>query len=296
MKKLLLILAAILLFPTPTQAHLAGQPPFFKVNGNYSNLYPVPLTSLDNFNLPQDIAPDNYLVNQEIAFDFDTANLPAPPEVIKKTKFMWEFGDGGKGEGLSQKHTYTKPGSYFLIVKVDDGTVPEPQLLQSTFLNILPNHNYLLPKAVITVNGLTPKDPLTDILTANFKETLNFDATKSQVTNGQIVSYIWDFGDGKTDTQAKTTHQYTSDLNQTFPVLRIKDSNGFISDTYAEIENDLNKTNETVSNKTSAPSTKSPVSNNLLIIAAIILLIIIIYFIIKRKRKSKTPQNRRKNF
>lgn len=219
---------------------MAGQPPFFKINGIYTNLYPVPLTSLENFELPQDIAPINYLVNEQINFELDTANLPAPPEVIMKTQFIWDFGDGQTGAGLSQNHIYKKPGSYFVIVKADDHSTPQPQLLQSTLINIVPSVNYKLPKAEIRVNGKAIRDPLTDILSFNFNHTIAFDGTRSESPNAKIISYTWDFGDTQSSDKAKVIHKYLSDQNQVFPVLRIKDSNGFISDTYLEVKNDQN--------------------------------------------------------
>src|SRR5690348_15333050 len=82
-----------LFWPSQASAHLAGQPPFFVINNFYSNLYPVPLTSLSNFPLPQDMAPNTYTVNQTLNMHLDEKVLPAPPEVIEKTKFTWDFGD-----------------------------------------------------------------------------------------------------------------------------------------------------------------------------------------------------------
>src|SRR4051812_41879426 len=83
--------------PITAFAHTAGQVPYFKVNGVFSNLYPVPTTSLSDFQLPQDDSPDTYLVNQSIDFELDLSRLPIPPEVVKETVFSWDFGDGEKG-------------------------------------------------------------------------------------------------------------------------------------------------------------------------------------------------------
>src|SRR5579884_4292014 len=151
-------LAGALLIPyslfnaAPVSAHLAGQPPFFVINDKYSNLYPVPLTSLSDFPLPQDLAPATYLVNTDLDMKFDITKLPAPPDVVKKTQFFWDFGDGDKGTGLEMHHTYKKPGSYILTVNAFDGTTPAPQLLESVLINVLPNWNYKLPQAVIRIN------------------------------------------------------------------------------------------------------------------------------------------------
>ncbi len=248
------------LFPKMAEAHLVGQPPFLKINGAYANLYPVPLTSLNNFDLPQDLAPDNYLINQSISFVLDQTRLPAPPEVIAKTKFDWDFNDGIHAQGLTTRHQFTNIGSYIVKVYADDGTTPKPQLIESVLINILPDKSYQLPQAIITVNGKQSKDLLTDILQFSFKNQLNFDGSKSSSQNS-IVEYFWDFGDQKSSSGSTQTHSYPSDLSQTFVVLRVKDQNGFLADQFVEIQNSLNEQNSLTNS--SIPPTPPKKSNQL---------------------------------
>ncbi|MEX2027902.1 MAG: PKD domain-containing protein [Candidatus Curtissbacteria bacterium] len=235
---ILVILLKVFL-PAGVFAHLAGQPPFFKVNGVYSGLYPVPTTSIADFPLPQDLGPDNYLVGKPIDFEIDTNQLPVPSDIVQKTTFSWDFGDGGEGSGLKNSHTYTKPGSYRLTIHAEYEQVSGNQLFQSVLLNVLPSPDYQLPKAKISVNGKTSRDPLVDILRFPYGTELTFDASGSSAPSSKIVEYFWDFGDSQTSGEAKTTHTYSKDLpqQQVFPVLRIKDENGFIADSFVEIDN-----------------------------------------------------------
>lgn len=228
-----------LVFCSPVAAHLAGQPPFFKINGKYSNLYPVPTTSIANFSLPQDLAADNYLVNGEISFEIDTTQLAVPQEVVQKTIFSWDYGDGERGLGLKNTHTYIKPGSYILTIYAKYDQVSGNQLFQSVLLNVLPDKSYQLPKAKILINDKTSSDPLVNILKFEYGQKLSFDASESTAQSSRIVSYFWDFGDSQTGNDAKTTHTYSKDLpqQQVFPVLRIKDENGFIADNFLEVDN-----------------------------------------------------------
>lgn len=92
---------------------------------------------------------------------------------------------------------------------------------------------------MIKINGRQSKDPLTDVLSFPFGDTLSYDASASTADSGKIVSYFWDFGDQKSSTEAVTAHSYKKDLTQVFPVLRVKDSNGFIADSFVEVENQL---------------------------------------------------------
>ncbi len=246
MKKTILLFAILLvfIFPKSTLAHFANQQPFFKINSQYANLYPVPLTSLENFNLPQDLSPSNYLVNQTLNFEIDISRFPVLPEVASKTKYNWDFGDGQQTHGLTASHTYTKIGSYILAIYADDGVTVKPQIFESILVNILPSKDYQLPKAVIKINSKQVNDPLTDISRFDFENQIKFDATASVANSGKIVEYFWDFGDQQSSSSAITSHSYDKSRGQGqfFPVLRVKDANGFIADTFAEIENPNNLT------------------------------------------------------
>lgn len=234
-----LIIFFFTIFPTRANAHMLGQPPFLKINGAYTIIYPVPTTSLIDFYLPQDIGASNYLVNSQIEFEIDQNALPIPPELLTKSKFFWEFGDGGKAEGMKVSYIYKKPGTYFAELKVDSGSgFGAPQVLQSTALNILPDNNYKLPKAVIEVNGKQSKDPLLDLIDVNFREKQNFNATKSEQGSSKITKYEWDMGDGTTAEGQELIYSYSENPYTVFPVLRVKTEDGFISDAYLQIKDE----------------------------------------------------------
>lgn len=287
---LLVVGCWLLVTPTMIFAHTVGQPSFFKVNGVFSNLYQVPLTSLSDFDLPQDAPPANYLINQSISFEMDLTRIQAPPEAVKRTKFTWDFGDGVKATGLKNNHTYTKMGSYILTIYADDGTTPIPQLLESILINVLPNPDYKLPQAKILVNNQTVKDPLLDKLNFPFTSKLNFDASSSIVDpSTQIVSYLWDFGDQQSSKQNIDTHLYVDSQSQVFPVLRIKDSNGFIGDTFLEVENtDVTEHGLTLTESATPKSTPvsvfSPNTKTYIIAGTVVVLLAVIsgFLILKR--------------
>lgn len=285
LRLLTLILLATIIFTSPALAHTSGQPPFFKINGKYSGLYPVPSTSLPDFNLPQDLAPENYLANQKLDFEIDTQYLQVPKDIVAKTIFSWDFGDGEKGSGLKLSHTYKTQRSYILTINADYDQVVGSQLIQSILINILPNNNYQLPKPVISVNNRQSKDPLTDVLYFPFGTSLNFDASQSEANSSKIVSYTWDFGDSKSEDQQIINHTFSNDLpqQQVFPVLRLKDSNGFITDTYIQITNSKSQENNTTPNIQTRP--KKTLNQTLIFIPAALLILAIIGIIVKNKKK-----------
>jgi hypothetical protein len=272
-------------FLTSAEAHSIGQPPYFLVNGKYANLYPVPLTSLSNFDLPQDLAPENYLVNQTINFELDINKLPAPPDIVRKTQFTWEFGDGSKGSGIRIDHLYSKTGSFILNVYADDGTTPTSQLLDKVLVNVLPSQDYQLPKAVIKVNGKISSDPLTDILEFDLGDNLNFDGSDSK-SSSKIVSYFWDFSDQSSSNNMKTVHSYKIKADQVFPVLRIKTSDGFIADNFVEIKNSNFLQGQPVTG-VQTPIINKPIAPSQLKWSILVIAISVLGGLIARKRLKK---------
>lgn len=217
-------------------AHGLGEQEFFTINGQYARLYPVLSTSLKTLTLPDDIAPQVYVVGQPIRFAIDTNQLPLSEEVITKTQFFWDFGDGQKGEGLFNTHTYTTFGTYTLTIHAfyQDEKSTSKDKIQSLMLHVVPDTTYVLPKSVISINGRSIHDLLVDIFAFRKGETLTFDASRS-TPSGAIASYLWDFGDSLSATEKTVKHQYANNYRIVFPMLRVVDTNGFISDSYAQL-------------------------------------------------------------
>ena len=239
MRKLLVIFFTLLVLVIPSEsfAHAIGQPPYFKVNGIFTEFYSVPTTSLVDFKLPQDIAVGVFLINQPIEFEIDPTALPVPQEIVDKTKFTWEYGDGAKAEGLKNSYAYTKPGTYFLDIYAHSEGGFEPQLLQSTAINIVPDKNYQLPSSVIEINDKQSKDPLLDIIDVNFAEEIKF-SSKSSGGASEISGILWDLGDMTSKTEDSFFYTYKENPYTVFPVLRIKTKDGFIVDSFIQIKDE----------------------------------------------------------
>jgi hypothetical protein len=238
----LICMLTLLLVRNDAHAHLPGQPPFFKINGTFTDFYHITGTSLDDFSLPQDKAPKQYQINETIHFSIDRTQLPVPAEIVEKTTFVWDYGDGGRGKGLANDYAYKKQGSFILSVYADTSAFEkgvEPQLIQSVLLNIVPSESYTLPKAVFTVNGKSVSDSVGEWLTFPPETKLMFDATNSSVPSGS--TYLWDFGDGKSATGKTTTYTYRDQV-LVFPILRIQTPDGFIADSFVEIHNSIDET------------------------------------------------------
>ncbi len=228
--------------PHSVSAHSAGYPPFFKIEGEIAETYP--LSELGVFSttleVPQDTAPKNYVVGEKIPFEIDTEilNNVFPSEVAEKIKYKWDFGDGTKSEGTKKEYAYKKPGSYILTITADyhDPATP-PQLIESVLIHILPNRDYKLPQAIIKANDKKGTKEDYNIIDFDLNNRLHFDASESVASSSKIVKFTWDFGDDNSEEGKTATHQYQ--LPQAFAtvILRVEDENGFFADAYVNIRN-----------------------------------------------------------
>ncbi|QHL87535.1 PKD domain-containing protein [Nibribacter ruber] len=107
------------------------------------------------------------------------------------TQWAWDFGDGSAlTTAASPKHLYAAPGTYLVKMKVtsDKGCV------DSTQLSVTVNHQ---PIAEFNLPDICIKDD------AVFQNT-------SRIALGTL-SYLWEFGDGKTSTERHPRHRYAAE-------------------------------------------------------------------------------------
>jgi hypothetical protein len=245
-----------------------------------------------SFLIPQDLAPERYVVGQPITFEVDENVLGTtiPSSILQGTKFTWDFGDGTTADGLSNTHTYSKIGSYILVLKIDmysgDSQTPT-EFIDSFLLYVLPDKNYnQLPQSIIKINDSVVKDSLYGRLDEDFSKEITFDATGSK-SSTPIIEYLWNFGDGQISNKPVVKHKY-KDKDSAVIVLRVKDKNDFIFDSFLTLKN---------GGVTSQPTNTShspPGGLNIYVIAlgVVVFLILSIWtFVLVRSSEKKNKQS-----
>jgi PKD repeat protein/uncharacterized protein YraI len=111
--------------------------------------------------------------------------------------YAWLFGDGTSGDEVNVTHSYGAPGSYQVRLTVTDNTRITAQATHTVQVNEPAPVNQP-PTAVISGSA-----------TAAVGQTVQFDGSESSDSDGGIVSYAWDFGDGGTGSGITVTHVYT---------------------------------------------------------------------------------------
>ena len=130
--------------------------------------------------------------DEPLVVTFDaTTSIDTDGEVID---LDWDFGDGSTGSGRIVEHTYGRSGNYSveLTVTDNDGGVDTKT---GTITVISSNQK---PDADFSVDSSSGEEPLD----------VQFDASSSRDSDGSIVSYSWDYGDGSADTGLETGHTF----------------------------------------------------------------------------------------
>jgi PKD repeat protein len=128
-----------------------------------------------------------------------------------------DFGDGSSaalaGGAGSVQHVYTASGTYQVTATATDTT---GQTGQGSTIIVVSDVAGPAPTAGFTISPTT----------GTTKTTFNFDGSDS---TGNIVSYTWNFGDGKTETNSgpTTTHNYSATGTGTYTIrLTVTDNRG----------------------------------------------------------------------
>lgn len=143
-------------------------------------------------------------------------------------RYIWYFGDGETGDGMTVRHSYNLPGFYTIYVEaVDNEGAKSDSLKAPKFLKI--------KRPPITEVSL--ESPPVSIIAASqslleINEEVTFDGSSSfhyrirneevQGYTGNIESWSWDFGDGETAEGKVVSHTYT-DPGSYMATLKVKD-------------------------------------------------------------------------
>ncbi|MGN1394208.1 MAG: PKD domain-containing protein, partial [Succinivibrionaceae bacterium] len=149
--------------------------------------------------------------------------------VSENAIYVWSFGDGSKEvTGQKVNHTYSKQGNYTITLTVSNGD----DIVEKT-LTISVSKDNVAPIAKYNSTSENTK--------VSFKD-------ESSDANGDALTYLWDFGDGTTSTEANPIHNYVVTKETTF-IVKLTVSDGKDSNTY------------TNSIKVSPTNNNSPIAN-----------------------------------
>ncbi len=169
-----------------------------------------------------------------VTFTATATNCSAP------VSFMWSYGDGSAGTGITSTHIYSTSGTFIIIVTATDSS-SLPQIATSS-------RSITVVAALTVPSAVASPNPNDAGVPSNF----------STSTNGGVggVSCNWTFGDGASTTGCSATHVYSNPGTFTV-VVTAQDSLGVTaSKTVSEVVNAQPTVSFTIS-PTSAISSQS---------------------------------------
>ncbi|MFC2083203.1 PKD domain-containing protein [Candidatus Bipolaricaulota bacterium] len=111
---------------------------------------------------------------------FDASASSSPNGAI--VSYDWDFGDGESGTGTVVTHTYEEKGVYSVTLVVTDSTGKTgARSVAVEALNRVPSARFTISPYWIAA-----------------QQDARFDASDSSDPDGEIVQYLWSFGDGAT--------------------------------------------------------------------------------------------------
>lgn len=144
---------------------------------------------------------DTLIMNNLIDVNFETANYSPPPPINacspfttsfgiqdnSAVSFLWDFGDGTTSTLPNPNHTYTEAGTYIVSLLINNGSVCSV--------------NYPNFQTIIVEGGIPIFDVIIDPCPPH-------PVTFSDTNSINVVSWLWNFGDGTTSNLSSPTHVY----------------------------------------------------------------------------------------
>ncbi|NOQ53869.1 MAG: PKD domain-containing protein [Thermoplasmata archaeon] len=145
-------------------------------------------------------------VNVGDVVSFDATNSSDKDGSI--TSFHWDFGDNAETMGQTAIHVYDSFGIFNVTLTVTDDLGKKSIFVQTIIVNAL-------PRAVI---GANPEVQF-------INEAIAFSGEGSTDADGNIASFLWDFGDGNGSTQPNPQYTYEQ-VGSYMVTLTITDNRG----------------------------------------------------------------------
>ena len=142
----------------------------------------------------------------EIAFDGSASQGVEAPIV----SYHWDFDDGDTVESAAATHSFVNRGTYVVVLTVTDAD----GLIGST------------AKTVQVLNRIPHADFRISPFGAPRDYPVQFDASESNDPDGEIVSYLWDFGDGASAEGMTVEHVFPQQQTEYLVTLTVIDDNG----------------------------------------------------------------------
>jgi PKD repeat protein len=153
------------------------------------------------------VSPSLATPSSPVSFDASDSTDPNPGGSI--VNYSWNFGDGGRGTGVTAAHSFSAPGFYNVTLTVTDDrgqtatfTPPQPVIIDRPSASFTASPNPAVPGAPVAFKVFDSSDP-----------------------TSTITAYTWNFGDGAVASGTAASHTYAAPGSY-LVILTVTDSRG----------------------------------------------------------------------
>ncbi len=122
----------------------------------------------------------------------------------------WDFGDGTTKDGDEVEHSFAQPGEYLVTLRASiiggNASCSELETVRKVIVNSAPEPVIAGPEMVAVGQSVT------------------YDASQSRDSDGAIIGYLWDFGDGTTGQGVIVAHRYDTPGTYTLRLAALDDA------------------------------------------------------------------------
>ncbi|MBN4061813.1 PKD domain-containing protein [Bacteroidales bacterium AH-315-I05] len=175
---------------------------------NLNGTYTVSLTATNSLGNDTEIKTNYVTFDSLLCFSAPTANFTADSTIVcngtvsftdlstsTPTSWLWDFGDGTTSIIQNPAHTYQNNGTYTVSLYASN-SIGTDTLTVTGYITVDSTVCLPAPTATFTADSLN-----------NCLGMVNF----SDLSGNNPTSWLWDFGDGNTDTVQNPTHTYAND-------------------------------------------------------------------------------------
>lgn len=188
-------------------------------------LTPPPKDAYGNFIPQAEIKADVVSGTTPLTVSFDASASHDIDGTIDS--YQWDFGDGDTGTGSTVSHIFMGAGTYTVNLKVVDNGSATGTAATSITVNA-PTDN--TQGVQITSSNILPQAVITATPSPADNSNIAFDAYSSTDTDGKIISYKWNFGDGDTATGDYVEHKYPNPGDYNVVLTVVDDTNASSQD------------------------------------------------------------------
>ncbi|MBI4814765.1 MAG: PKD domain-containing protein [Deltaproteobacteria bacterium] len=162
-----------------------------------------------------------YSVKVGVAVNLDGSGSADPDGTI--ATYAWDFGDSGQGTGAMVSHTYAQAGTYTVRLSVtdDDGAIGQATTVVVVTSDEQPQN--------VPPDAQAGQDQVVTLGDPTF-----LNGADSKDTDGTIVTYHWDLGDGSMAETVTVQHTYAT-AGSFVVKLSVTDDKGAVDEDFVQI-------------------------------------------------------------